>query len=262
MCWCRFQKVSLYSWAGGSVCTAINEAFELLRISKIKRKGETDSEWALRRAKAVGEVNGRLLTLFHSLVQVGLAEHHTTPKIAIRHVAETLQWKKAGTGWPQTLWNALGRWQSLPQRGARMDVTAGPASCSFQMHQNLLRAAILAADCAGRRPAELVRMEAPHSRVHWCCCIRYQLLYTLSTSSRNQQEPFQVIAWKLSQRAWDHSWAKIGTQESMILGKLNSEVTFCLAILFLPGKSEMAWCMIIIESALENHICIYKNSTC
>ena len=62
--------MSLYSWAGGSVCTAINEAYELLQVSKIKRKGETDSEWTLRRAKAVDEINTRLLTLFHALVQV------------------------------------------------------------------------------------------------------------------------------------------------------------------------------------------------
>lgn len=66
----RFQKVSLYSWAGGSVCTAANEAYELLQISKIKPKGETDSEWVARRAKTVDEVNTRLLTLFHSCVQV------------------------------------------------------------------------------------------------------------------------------------------------------------------------------------------------
>ena len=67
---CRFQKISLYSWAGGSFCTGFNEVYELLRISKTKRRGETDSEWALRRAKAVDEVNTRLLTLFHSIVQV------------------------------------------------------------------------------------------------------------------------------------------------------------------------------------------------
>ena len=52
------------------MCTGVNEVYELLRISKIKRKGETDSEWALRRAKAVDEVNTRLLTLFHSFIQV------------------------------------------------------------------------------------------------------------------------------------------------------------------------------------------------
>jgi len=69
----RFQKISLYSWAGGSVCTAANEAYELMQISKIKRKGETDSEWAVRRAKTVDEVNTRLLTLFHSIVQTALA---------------------------------------------------------------------------------------------------------------------------------------------------------------------------------------------
>lgn len=67
---CRFQKLSLYSWAGGSGCTVLTEAHELLQISKIKRKGESDSEWALRRAKAVDEVNTRLLTLIHALVQV------------------------------------------------------------------------------------------------------------------------------------------------------------------------------------------------
>ena len=82
---CRFQKISLYSWAGGSVCTGLNEVYELLRVSKIKRKGETDSEWAMRRAKAVDEVNTRLLTLFHSAVQV--SSFHPPP-------VESLRWCK------------------------------------------------------------------------------------------------------------------------------------------------------------------------
>jgi hypothetical protein len=76
--------VSLYSWAGGSICTAINEAFELLKISKIKRNGETDSEWAIRRAKTVDEVNTRLLTLFHSCVQVHPSPlHHTRDSLLV-----------------------------------------------------------------------------------------------------------------------------------------------------------------------------------
>ena len=66
----RYQKISLYSWAGGSLCTVTTECYELLQISKIKRKGETDSEWAVRRAKAVDEVNARLLTLLHAVTQV------------------------------------------------------------------------------------------------------------------------------------------------------------------------------------------------
>ena len=60
----------MYSWAGGSGCTILTEVYELLQISKIKRKGESDSEWVLRRAKAVEEVNSRLLTLIHASFQV------------------------------------------------------------------------------------------------------------------------------------------------------------------------------------------------
>lgn len=62
--------MSLYSWAGGSLCTVFNECYELLRISKIQRKGESDAEWAARRARAVEEVNQRLLVLLHAVVQV------------------------------------------------------------------------------------------------------------------------------------------------------------------------------------------------
>lgn len=62
----------------------VSEAYELLQISKFKRKGETDSEWALRRAKAVDEANTRLLTLFHALVQVEISQ-------ILSHILETAQ---------------------------------------------------------------------------------------------------------------------------------------------------------------------------
>ena len=67
---CRWQKVSLWSWFGGSGCTIIAEAHELSKLAEPRRKGENEAEYKARRAKAMSEVDGRLLTLVHALFQV------------------------------------------------------------------------------------------------------------------------------------------------------------------------------------------------
>ena len=72
---CRWQKLSLWSWFGGSGCTIISEAHELAKLAEQRRKGETEAEFKARRAKAMGEVDARLLTLVHALFQVGAGSH-------------------------------------------------------------------------------------------------------------------------------------------------------------------------------------------
>ena len=62
--------MSLWSWFGGSGCTIIAEAHELSKLAEPRRKGENESEYKARRAKAMSEVDGRLLTLVHALFQV------------------------------------------------------------------------------------------------------------------------------------------------------------------------------------------------
>ncbi len=66
----RFQKASLYGWAGGSLCTVISESWELVQLNKIKRKDESEEAWQARQAKAISEINSHSLVLFHGLVQV------------------------------------------------------------------------------------------------------------------------------------------------------------------------------------------------
>lgn len=69
----RFQKASLYGWAGGSLCTVISESWELVQLNKIKRKDESEEAWQARQAKAISEINSHSLVLFHGLVQAALA---------------------------------------------------------------------------------------------------------------------------------------------------------------------------------------------
>lgn len=66
----RFQKASLYGWAGGSACTIIAESWEILQLNKVKRKDESEEAWQARQAKAIAEINSHSLVLFHGLVQV------------------------------------------------------------------------------------------------------------------------------------------------------------------------------------------------
>lgn len=69
----RFQKVSLWGWALGSVCTVVLEAVAIAEAAAPRRDGESDAEWAKRQDAAKNEINGRLLVLFHGLVQAGTA---------------------------------------------------------------------------------------------------------------------------------------------------------------------------------------------
>ena len=68
---CRAQKTSLWGWALGSVCTVVTECYEVVTLSNIQKKDESDEAWSARRLKAQTEINNRLVVLTHALVQVG-----------------------------------------------------------------------------------------------------------------------------------------------------------------------------------------------
>ena len=68
---CRAQKTSLWGWALGSVCTVVTESYEVVTLSNIQKKDESEEAWTARRLKAQAEINNRLVVLTHALVQVG-----------------------------------------------------------------------------------------------------------------------------------------------------------------------------------------------
>ena len=55
----------------GSVCTVVTECYEVVTLSNIQKKDESDEAWSARRLKAQAEINNRLVVLTHALVQVG-----------------------------------------------------------------------------------------------------------------------------------------------------------------------------------------------
>ncbi|KAF8059207.1 lvsF [Scenedesmus sp. PABB004] len=65
----RAQKVSLWSWALGSVVTMIMEANAILSLSSRRLPGESDAEWARRQDAARADINGRLLVFLHGGLQ-------------------------------------------------------------------------------------------------------------------------------------------------------------------------------------------------
>ena len=66
----RWQKVSLWSWLGGSACTLLQECEEIGALAGTKRPGETVPAWRARQAKAAAEIDRRILVLVHAGLQV------------------------------------------------------------------------------------------------------------------------------------------------------------------------------------------------
>lgn len=67
---CRAQKTSLWSWALGSACSIISECYEIAQLSNIQQGGESQEAWDMRKLKAQTEINKRLITLIHAIIQV------------------------------------------------------------------------------------------------------------------------------------------------------------------------------------------------
>ncbi len=66
-----YQKLSLYSWALGSVCTVAAESYAIAAASVVRKEGESDEEYGKRVEEVKKAINARLFTLVHGLVQVG-----------------------------------------------------------------------------------------------------------------------------------------------------------------------------------------------
>mmetsp|Transcript_14982 Transcript_14982/g.32478 ORF Transcript_14982/g.32478 Transcript_14982/m.32478 type:complete len:241 (+) Transcript_14982:194-916(+) len=69
----RWQKLSLYSWALGSVCTVVSEVWSITSLSVVKKEGESDEEYKKRVDDARAQINQRMFVLVHGLVQAALA---------------------------------------------------------------------------------------------------------------------------------------------------------------------------------------------
>ncbi len=67
----RWQKVSLWSWALGSVCTVVAESLGIAASMSVPRKeGESEEEYAKRADEARKGVNAKVLALVHGVIQV------------------------------------------------------------------------------------------------------------------------------------------------------------------------------------------------
>lgn len=69
----RFQKISLWSWALGSICTIAGEAWSISMLSVKRRDGESEDDFLKRQEQAKAAINQRLFVLVHALVQAALA---------------------------------------------------------------------------------------------------------------------------------------------------------------------------------------------
>jgi hypothetical protein len=69
----RWQKISLYSWALGSVCTIFQETWQIVGLTVVRREGEAEEEYNKRVDAARDQIHQRLLVLLHGCVQAALA---------------------------------------------------------------------------------------------------------------------------------------------------------------------------------------------
>lgn len=68
----KFQKTSLYSWFGASLCTGLTELYELAQAAK-KRPDEDEASWRERVRRSKAEIDRRAFVLTHAVVQALLA---------------------------------------------------------------------------------------------------------------------------------------------------------------------------------------------
>ena len=68
----RWQKISLWSWAMGSVCTVVAEAYTIATLTVVQKDGESDQDYNKRVDEARSQINQKMLALVHGLVQVRL----------------------------------------------------------------------------------------------------------------------------------------------------------------------------------------------
>ncbi|KAI8467564.1 MAG: peroxisomal biogenesis factor 11-domain-containing protein [Monoraphidium minutum] len=135
----RFQKVSLWGWALGSVCTAALEIVALAEAAAPRKDGEGDAEWAKRQEAARAEVNGRLLVLFHALVQAGTAA-------GLLQVVSMRPRTVGLLGTVASIINCYFLMPAMPKRAPRPAPAPAPATAGGGLPAGLLAAA----DVAGK----------------------------------------------------------------------------------------------------------------
>ena len=69
----RAQKLSLWSWCGGSIITIVQECEEIGALASSRGPGEPLADWRRRQAAAAAEIDRRLFILVHACVQALLA---------------------------------------------------------------------------------------------------------------------------------------------------------------------------------------------
>jgi len=69
----RFQKLSLWSWALGSVCTIAAESYNIASMQVIQGDGESDESYSKRVDEARAAINQKMLVLVHACFQAALA---------------------------------------------------------------------------------------------------------------------------------------------------------------------------------------------
>ncbi|KAG2500202.1 hypothetical protein HYH03_001782 [Edaphochlamys debaryana] len=69
----RYQKLSLWSWALGSLCTVATESYGIASTSVVRKEGESEEDYAKRVNEVKAAINQKVFVLVHALVQAALA---------------------------------------------------------------------------------------------------------------------------------------------------------------------------------------------
>lgn len=120
----RAQKVSLWSWAMGSVLTMIIEANAILSVSSRRLPNESDADWFKRQEAARAEINQRLLVFIHGGLQA----------LTAAGLLQLYPFKPRTVGLFGTLASALNCYFLLPPFPKRVKpATAAPSSADGKL---------------------------------------------------------------------------------------------------------------------------------
>lgn len=113
----RFQKLSLYSWAVGSLVGTVADAWQIVELSNVVTQGSSkeDQEQLLREVNR--KVNERLMFLSHGLVQAALAAG----------LLQLLPWKPRTVGLLGVIASAMNCYFLMPSLPKRPAGEAGKA---------------------------------------------------------------------------------------------------------------------------------------
>lgn len=100
----RWQKLSLRSWALGSICTIIAETLAVAALSVTRKDGESEEDYNKRVDEARKQINARLFVLVHAVIQTLLAAG----------LLQTLPFKPRTVGFLGTVASAMNCYLLLP----------------------------------------------------------------------------------------------------------------------------------------------------